>query len=88
MTKVVKRLTTNTVDDAFPTWSPDYKQIAFARGKVGERDIYIRDLYGAEESARPLVARPGRRTWFPAWSKDGLVAFARAGATGPDFPCG
>lgn len=79
----VEQLTHNTVDDAFPTWSPDYKQIAFSRGKVGDRDIFIRDLDGSEESAHALVSGP-TDDWFPAWSKDGLVAFARAGTTGPD----
>jgi hypothetical protein len=73
----VDRLTNNVFDDTFPTWSPDYAQIAFARGKVGKRDIYIRDVNGEEGSERALVTG-ATDDWFPAWSKDGLVAFARA----------
>jgi Tol biopolymer transport system component len=78
VTGIVDRLTNNVFDDTFPTWSPNYTQIAFARGDVGKRDIYIRDLHGAEGSERPLVTG-ATDDWFPAWSKDGLVAFARAG---------
>jgi hypothetical protein len=83
LTKVVTQLTHNDVNDTFPTWSPDYTQIAFSRGDVRKRDILIRDLHGKEESARPLVAG-ATDDWFPAWSKNGLVAFARAGPTGVD----
>ncbi len=78
VTKHVDRLTNNEVDDAFPTWSPDYRQIAFSRGGNGKSDIFIRDLHGEEGSERPLVGG-ATDDWFPAWSKDDLVAFARAG---------
>jgi hypothetical protein len=83
VTRRIERLTNNDVDDSFPTWSPDYTQIAFSRGKPGSRDIFIRDLRGAEGSERPLVADT-TDDWFPAWSKDGLVAFNRAGPGGAE----
>jgi Tol biopolymer transport system component len=76
-TRKIERLTNNEFDDSFPTWSPDYTQIAFCRGGTGKSDIYIRDLYGKEGSERLLVAG-ATDDWYPAWSKDGLVAFARA----------
>ncbi len=67
------QLTHNGVDDTFPTWSPDYRQIAFTRKVNGTRDIYIREADGSE---RPLTS--GRADdYFPAWSKDGWIAFVR-----------
>jgi Tol biopolymer transport system component len=83
VTKVVSQLTHNDVNDTFATWSPDYTQIAFAREENGNRDIYIRDLHGEEGSEHALVAG-GTDDWFPAWSKDRLVAFARGGSSGPN----
>jgi len=74
----IDRLTHNEFDDTFPTWSPDYKQIAFCRDVSGNGDIYIRDLRGEEGSERALVTGV-TDDWFPAWSKDNVVAFARAG---------
>lgn len=68
------QLTDNTgIDDTFPTWSPDYTQIAFARKVNGSRDIFVTDLHRAE---RPLTSGDDD-DWFPAWSKDGLIAFVR-----------
>ena len=68
-------LTHNDVEDTFPTWSPDHSQIAFARGKPGDRDIYVMDANGG--SARELVTG-STDDWFPAWSPDGTtIAFVR-----------
>jgi Tol biopolymer transport system component len=67
-------LTHNTdINDTFPTWSPDYTQIAFARTVNGSRDIFIMDLHGNE---RPLTSGDAD-DWFPAWSTQGLIAFVR-----------
>ena len=70
----MSRLTTNTVEDTFATWSADGSQIAFARGNSGDRDIYTMDAVG--KSQKPLVTG-GTDDWFPAWSKIGAIAFVR-----------
>ena len=59
VTKRVSRLTTNTVEDTFATWSADGSQIAFARGNPGARDIYTMDALG--KSQKPLVTGEHRR---------------------------
>ena len=75
------QLTDNTgIDDTFPTWSPDYTQIAFAREVNGSRDIFVADLHLGERRAmsgeRQLTSGDDD-DWFPAWSKGGLIAFVR-----------
>jgi Tol biopolymer transport system component len=67
-------LTTNHDEDTFPTWSPDHTQIAFTRGPMGGRDIYVMDANG--ENERSLVT-DAADDWFPAWSRDGTIAFVR-----------
>jgi Tol biopolymer transport system component len=64
-------LTTNAVDDAFPTWSPDYTMIAFARGPAGARDIWYQDSQGEYQ----LTFGP-TDDWYPTWSKDGWIAYS------------
>ncbi len=36
------RLTTNSVSDYYPDWSPDYSQIVFRRTVLGNQDLYVR----------------------------------------------
>ena len=70
----IEQLTSNSkVDDGYPTWSPDHDRIAFARGPGGDRDIWVRDQDGGESR---LTSGPAD-DYFPAWSKDGLIAFHR-----------
>jgi Tol biopolymer transport system component len=80
VTGVEQQLTHKKVDDTFPTWSPDYTQIAFTRMTVGSgRDILVRDLAGTTE--RTLMGGP-KDDWFPTWSKDDQIAFVHADAPG------
>jgi hypothetical protein len=73
VTGAEQQLTRNQdTDDTFPTWSPDYAQIAFSRVVDGTRDIFILD--GTSE--RQLTSG-GTDDWFPAWSRDGWIAFVR-----------
>ena len=41
-----RQLTTNAAYDAYPVWSPDGKQIAFASDREGSLDVYIVDSRG------------------------------------------
>ena len=62
----------NPIDDAAPSWSPNGKTIAFARG---ER-IYLMGADGRHPHA--LITSPGVRDADPAWSPDGTrIAFVR-----------
>ena len=68
------QLTHNTVDDIFPTWSPDYTQIAFSRGG----DIFISAFSDGELQGNPTRMTSGSANdFFPAWSMEGQIAFVR-----------
>ena len=74
-------------DDEWPTWSPDGRQIAFARtADSTASDIFVMNSDGSN-LIRLTDGRYAVRS--PAWSPDGrLIAYARASApaTGnPDF---
>jgi outer membrane biosynthesis protein TonB len=69
----IQQLTSNNVEDMFPTWSPDYRRAAFSKTVNGSGDIYIME---AGRTERQLTSGPFD-DFFPAWSRDGWIAFAR-----------
>ncbi len=69
------RLTTNTVADSNPAWSPDGSRLAFtsARDGTGNPEIYTMNADGSD--ARRLTTTAGA-DYQPAWSSDGSrIAF-------------
>jgi len=75
-----RQLTTGPANDMSPVWSPDGKQIAFARVDDGQGECIVIDASsGAEQHKFPGCAAPGDETQpLPAlsWMRDGqsLVA--------------
>lgn len=67
------RLTSNTVADSNPAWSPDGNQIAYASGLTGSGDIYVMDASGQNNHR---LTSSTAADYQPAWSPDGShIAF-------------
>lgn len=66
-----QKLTTNTVPDGFPVWSPDSTKIAFSRGtQATGADIWVMNADGT--GAVQLTSSPaGTSASKPAWSANG-----------------
>jgi len=68
MEAAVTRLTNNSEEDAFPTWSPDSSKIAFASDRTSNNfDIYVMNANGTG------VTRLTTHTAIdaePAWSRE------------------
>jgi dipeptidyl aminopeptidase/acylaminoacyl peptidase len=60
----LRRLTTNP-RDAFPTWSPNGRQIAFIRPFKTGWKLYVMAASGAGERALPKAPPAGRPSWTP-----------------------
>ena len=61
-----RRLTTNSVHDSWPAWSPDGKQIAFMSSRDGNPEmpgIYVMNADGTGQTR--LTTSGG---YFPVWS--------------------
>ncbi|KAF3447026.1 hypothetical protein FNV43_RR12206 [Rhamnella rubrinervis] len=73
----IKKLTTNSKNNAFPSPSPDGKWIVFRSGRSGYKNLYIMD---AEEGEKGGLRRLTNGSWsdtMPNWSPDGeWIAFA------------
>lgn len=71
--KEISQLTSNSVDDRCPSWSPDGRFILFASEVDETYDLCILDV--TDKSIRRLTNGPGNFT-NPAWSPDGrFIAF-------------
>ena len=66
---VKTRLTTDDAPDLWPTWSPTGDRIAFASGRTGIRDLYVKRADGSGE-ATPLLLTEGAAEYLTDWSKD------------------
>jgi Tol biopolymer transport system component len=69
-------VTTNTVDDVDPAWSPDGKKIAFAHFNGTYYEIWTMNADGSGQTA---VVQLGKSTTHPTWSPTGnKLAFTYA----------
>jgi TolB protein len=64
----VTRLTDDIADDAFPTFSPDGQQIAFASNRSGNWDIFVMNAQGKQVRQ---VSRGPAQEIHPSFSPDG-----------------
>ena len=72
----IRRLTTTSVANVRPAWSPDAKQIAFQRGEPdGNYRVYVMDADG--KNARRVSSEADER--HPAWSPDGRLLAVDSG---------
>ncbi len=55
-----KQLTSNAAYDAYPTWSPDGRRIAFASAREGSLDVYVMDNKGG--APKRLTTNSGDET--------------------------
>jgi hypothetical protein len=62
-------VTSDAVDDRWPSWSPDGSQIAYTVVSGGQGDIYVMDADGGNQ--RQLTSGDDN-DWAPTWSPDGL----------------
>ncbi len=68
-------LTTGDVNDGFPSWSPDARQIVFRSAGANSKGLRILDV--ATRTTRMLTDGPYSDN-FPSWSPDGsTIAFTR-----------
>ncbi len=61
----VTALTSNSVDDIDPAWSPDGKKIAFARSNGSVYEIWTMN---ADGSGQTLVVQQSKSVTHPTWS--------------------
>ena len=61
----VTRLTDHPGSDAFPTWSPDGRRLAFVSDRDGNDNIYIMN---ADGSGVVRLTRNTSDDWAPSWT--------------------
>ena len=59
-----------------PAWSPDGKTLAYVSDKDGIENIYLHDVWAADDAGDKLAAPSKSAQIMPAWSPDGkMMAF-------------
>ncbi|KAM2449581.1 hypothetical protein PS1_019669 [Malus domestica] len=72
-----KKLTTNGKNNAFPSPSPDGKQIVFRSGRTGHKNLYIMDVEVGESGGLYRLTEGPWTDTMCNWSPDGnWIAFA------------
>jgi Tol biopolymer transport system component len=74
-----RRLTVRDVEDRFPLWSPDRRELAFASLVAGTWELWVMNADGTNQKrlASKIVAKSAR-----AWSADGRTIVFAAGPAG------
>jgi Tol biopolymer transport system component len=72
---VLRRFTSDIVNDIQPVWSPDGSRIVFGSNRKGEFDLYEKSATGTE-SERLLLGKPGSEV-ATDWSPDGRFLLYR-----------
>lgn len=81
----LRQLTTASVNDAVPQWSPDGTRIAFLREQPNTKGYTQVFVMNSDGTGVSRLTCPGSGDTRPAWSPDGsLIAFGRYEATGGD----
>lgn len=65
-----RQITTNPAYDAYPVWSPDSRQIAFASSREGSMDIYV---VGRDGGAPRRVTTDSGDEYPMAWRTDSTI---------------
>jgi TolB protein len=74
-TRVVEPFVSGPGEQAYPSWSPDGRRVAFASdggSGTGKTDIYVADDSG--RTLARITREPGYNT-YPSWSKDGRYLY-------------
>uniref|UniRef100_A0A1J3FQ33 Protein TolB n=1 Tax=Noccaea caerulescens TaxID=107243 RepID=A0A1J3FQ33_NOCCA len=70
----------NTVNNAFPSCSPDGKSVVFRSGRSGHKNLYILDAVNGESNGGDGIRRLTEGPWIdtmPCWSPKGdLIGFS------------
>src|SRR4051794_17281785 len=71
------QLTFGASDEDMPTWSPDYKKIAFTSNRRGSYELFVINADGTGLKALTTAAN-GSSDYNPSWAPDGsTIYFAR-----------
>lgn len=80
-TGALTRLTTES-ENHYPRWSPDGKRIAFTSNSGTGRQFFDIWVMADNGQRRQRVVSLGAWDEYPAWARDGALAFASTGVTG------